>query len=158
MVQLADLLTHTLCVAYISSISSKKNLTFLGFANIETATIANGAHWIAIQEINDNADLLPNYTLHYKAFDTQQNVQYTLRQALTIIGYESTEDNIYSPITLGPDWSALSVTSTPVLNSFDMGAFSSTSTSSALSDDEEYPYFYRYYFNTSILHTHAFAM
>ena len=133
-----------LLLSYMLSLSipltnAKKNLTFLA---LSTADIS-GAQWIAIQEINNNSDLLRNFTLHYKPFDTQENVQHTLRQSLTIIQHENTEDNIYFPIILGPDWSSLAVTSAPFLNGFSMGVISSAATSITLSDTNEYPFFYR---------------
>lgn len=50
---------------YIIVTQTKKNLTFIALANLKEITGA-GAQWLAIQEINNNSDLLPNHTLHFK--------------------------------------------------------------------------------------------
>ena len=122
--------------------NAKRNLTFLALADSKRST-GVGIQWIATQEINNNPQLLPNYTLNLKVFDTQQNVQHTLRQTLEIIELKSNEDNIYFPIILGPAWSSLSSAAGPVLNTFNMGLISQSATSVLLSDTNEYPYFYR---------------
>ena len=134
-------LIYWLNLAIVSN--ATKNLTFLALANLNRNT-GVGVQWIATQEVNNNSELLPNYTLHLKVFDTQTNVQHTLRQTLEIVEYESDENNIYFPIILGPAWSSLSSAAGPVLNTFDMGLISESATSVLLSDSDEYPYFYRF--------------
>ena len=142
-----NIIALIVCIIQLNLVLSyeKKNLTFLALQN--QAVFTGVGAWLAIQEINNNSELLPNYRLIYKSFDTERRVQHTLRQALRIINIiedETTEDNLYCPIILGPPWSSLAVTSAPVLNTFYMGLISESASSITLSDHDEYPYFYRF--------------
>ena len=120
----------------------KQNLTFLLLSN--EATFTGMGSWIAIKEINNDSTLLPNHTLQFESFDTQRNVQDTLRKTLEIVQRQSSKNNTYCPIIVGPPWSSLAVTSAPVLNTFGMGLISESASSIALSDSNEYPYVYRF--------------
>ena len=128
--------------------STKKNLTFFAISNVGTDTSGRsvvGAQWLAIQEINNNTDLLSNYELKLEVYDAAGDASFSLIQALDIANdHVSTENNIYFPIVLGAPWSSISTSTNPVLGAFNMGQISGGATSIALSDTSKYPYFYRY--------------
>ena len=56
-------------------VEAKHNLTFISIANLQLTTGA-GAQWLAIQEINDNSQLLPNHTLYFQGKQTMHSVCY----------------------------------------------------------------------------------
>ena len=126
------------------------NLTLFGFFNFNSNSGGSiiGASWIAIQEINNNPNLLPNFKLHLEVYDDFGDPQSALLVALNMTKkYEnSDEDNIYFPIVLGPTWSSISTTTGIIYAAHDMGHISAGATSIALSDTGKFPYFYRYLF------------
>ena len=140
-----------------SFVYATTNITFLILADLAWDPSSPAAQWIAAQEINNNSSILSNYTVNIQVFDTQGKINDALRQSVEIVSYETTEDNLYFPIVLGPSWSILSASSAPVLNSFDIGLMSHFATSPLLSDTKEYPYFYRYILSLSIILSLSFA-
>ncbi len=96
-----------------------------------------------MQEINNNANLLPNINLELLVYDSEGTGSIALVKALHIIHTENERNHTHFPIILGCPWSSLSTIVSPALGAFDMGQISSTATSISLSDTSAYPYFYR---------------
>ena len=76
-------------LVFIFQISQSRNPTFFARSNdiVETDTSGSSiiaAQWLAIQEINNNSGLLPNYTVDLKVFDSNGDAQHSLVQALEI--------------------------------------------------------------------------
>ena len=111
--------------------------------NNETEFEAQG--WeLAIQEINDNSNFLPNIILHLQRFYTTGNRQEALLQALSIIQQQKYNGtHVLFPIVLGSSWSEISATINPLFSALFMGQISGSSSSPALSNTAKYPYFYR---------------
>eukprot|EP01083_Nonionella_stella_P011061 31446_1 len=115
----------------------------------------SGAQWIAIQEINNSTDLLPNYHLSLKIYDTEAKMNLALGHVLTVLGDQEDSsdscacDNSTSndtatlfPILLGISRSSHSTLElvASVLGVNYLALFSSVSTSVVLSDRDTYPY------------------
>eukprot|EP01083_Nonionella_stella_P001232 3601_1 len=134
----------TLC-AYLSK--SQENITFSAVSVLNTGTIGKsivGAEWLAMQEINENPNLLPNINLQLNVYDSAGSASQALVHTLDIINTARTQHNeTHFPIILGTPWSSLSSITNPALGAFAMGQISSGATSISLSDTSKYPYFYR---------------
>ncbi len=153
-----NLVYFVIAINCISWVASAKNLTFLALTllNVNPDAVTYpvvAGQWLVIQGMNNDSNLLPDYTLNLKVFDAEGDIQVTLRQTLEIIKYESTEDHIYSPVILGHPWSSLCSTAAPILNAFNMGLISEAATSILLSDTNQFPYFYRFG-SVSQIHTY----
>ena len=118
-------------------------ITIYEVTNLNSTVNSVEGHWIAMQEINNNSNFLPNYTLNLKVFDSGPEPQKAITQTLKVVSAESNQTHISFPIVLGSAWSSLSIVMNPILGSFNMGQISASSTSITLSDTDKYPYFYR---------------
>eukprot|EP01084_Bolivina_argentea_P163256 284044_1 len=125
-------------------LSHKTNLTIFAItsgSSSDSTTV--GSQWLAIQEINNNSELLSNYLLHLKVVNVGEESRNAVIAALDLIKYKSTKDHIYFPIVLGAPWSSLSTATAPVFAAYNMGQISASSTSIDLSNTDRYQYFYR---------------
>ena len=119
----------------------------------------SGAQYIAINEINNNPNILPNYKFNLIIYDTEGDSNIAMQQTLNILRstdyfYSSSQQcyqssntsnssSLMFPILLGVSRSSFSTLIASVLNSNYLGLMSAVSTSITLSDLETYPYFYR---------------
>eukprot|EP01083_Nonionella_stella_P229338 811836_1 len=140
---LLSLQTFITCI-YLSL--SQQTLEFSTISVLHEGTTGKsivGAQWLAMQEINNNANLLPNINLELVVYDSEATGSIALLKALHIIFTENERNHTHFPIILGCPWSSLSTMVSPALGAFDMGQISSGATSISLSDTSQYPYFYR---------------
>eukprot|EP01084_Bolivina_argentea_P275120 469103_1 len=129
----------------IQSHPSNVEIKIFAVSNLddESARSVVGSEWLAIQEINSNPDLFPNYHLTLQVYDSGSDPQQALLYGLNITQYKNSANITHFPIILGMPWSSLSTTIAPILSAFNMGQISASSTSTSLSDPDDYPYFYR---------------
>ena len=102
---------------------------------------------MSINDINNDQDILSNYSLRLESLESDGNPNDALRHAVDIItqNMDSTnaENTIICPIILGCPWSSMSIRTAAVLGAYYYGQISSSSTSISLMDTELYPFFYR---------------
>eukprot|EP01083_Nonionella_stella_P043741 118040_1 len=136
-----------LCITAWSQSCNISELTIFAISNLDDfgARSTVGAQWLAIDEINSNSDLVQNYRLKLKTFNSHSHRQVALIHTLNITHryHDPYRKDAYFPIILGAPWSSLSTATAPVLGVFNMGQISASATSIALSETSKYPYFYR---------------
>eukprot|EP01084_Bolivina_argentea_P171605 297320_1 len=132
----------TFAVANTQSQSHKQKLQIYALTN---DYILNIQH-LAVNDINDRTDLLPNYEIHTiyindntdittDASIINSNILNTLSSILVRDSLLSDDNSTLTiPIILGTSSSSLSILTSPLLASFNWGQISSASTSSLLSD------------------------
>eukprot|EP01084_Bolivina_argentea_P317240 550023_1 len=141
---LTNYILSILCVNQITA-NPKTNITICAITNlnIRSGYDATAAQWLAIQAINNDSKLLPNYHFQLQVFDTEGQMHTALLNTLNITQSQNKNHSIYFPIILGAPMSSLSTAINPLLGAFNMGQISAASTSISLSDTTKYPYFYR---------------
>ena len=110
----------------------------------------------AVDQVNSNQSILENVTLGYEIRDTCRHRTYAIREALNFLDVDTDEqcsgnrsgisnkgDDRRVKAVVGPYASSISLTTTQVLDLFEIPMISYGSTSPQLSDAELYPYFYR---------------
>eukprot|EP01084_Bolivina_argentea_P182067 314389_1 len=128
---------------YVNETHTTYQITMVSLSNFNAKSVsAVVAQEFAIDEINKK-NLLPNITLSLTKFNANSDTHQVMIEALNIINFDNTNDNVYFPIILGAPWSSLSTLTAPVLGAANMGQISSSATSIALSKTALYPYFYR---------------
>ncbi|XP_075956732.1 extracellular calcium-sensing receptor [Anarhichas minor] len=104
---------------------------------------------LAVEEINQSADLLPNYTLGYKIFDSCAYPLTGQRAALAVLNGLSEDDSPMcqgaSPLlaVIGESGSAQSIVVSRILQPFRIPMISYFSSCACLTDRREYPTFFR---------------
>ena len=138
------ILLISLTITSCTSSNNKTNVIIVSIANTDEGYVEREGWQLAINEINNNATFLPNIMLHLKTFYSSGNRQEALLQALKIIQHQkSNATHIVFPIVLGASWSKMSVATNPLLSASNMAQISGSSSSIALSNTYQYPYFYR---------------
>eukprot|EP01083_Nonionella_stella_P257975 882410_1 len=137
-----------LLLLHLKSTQSTENVTLFVISNYDDfgAQSIIGSWWLAVDEINADPNLLPNYEFKIDPFDSRSHRQIALINALNITKkYQShlNDNHTYFPIGFGTPWSSLSTATAPILGAFNMGQISASSTSILLSETSKYPYFYR---------------
>ncbi|XP_068440259.1 extracellular calcium-sensing receptor-like [Clinocottus analis] len=104
---------------------------------------------LAVEEINQSADLLPNYTLGYKIFDSCAYPLTGQRAALAVLNGLSEDDSPMcrgaSPLlaVIGESGSAQSIVVSRILQPFRIPMISYFSSCACLTDRKEFPTFFR---------------
>ncbi|XP_073350312.1 extracellular calcium-sensing receptor-like [Pagrus major] len=104
---------------------------------------------LAVEEINHSTELLPNYTLGYKIFDSCAYPLTGQRAALAMLNGLSEDDSPMcsgaSPLlaVIGESGSALSIVLSRILQPFRIPLISYFSSCACLSDRRQYPTFFR---------------
>eukprot|EP01084_Bolivina_argentea_P210649 358464_1 len=101
-----------LLIQYAKGIDQHE-ITIFAITNLDDnhGKSAVGAQWLAIQEINNNSHLLPQYNFNLKILNNHNNRQQALIYSLNATQQYSLNNNInatYFPIVLGESWSSLS--------------------------------------------------
>ena len=141
-------LAFAILLNLIASYGNHLTITIFDVANLEaedggSQAAAEAGHWIAMQHVNNDTDLLPNITFNLKVYDSKYDTQTCITETLDIMEFESNETHIYFPIVLGHELSAFSVIMNPILATFNKGQISASASSISLSNKNKYPYFYR---------------
>ena len=114
----------------------------------------------AVDQINSNRSILGNVTLGYEIRDTCYHSPYAIQEALKFLNVDTDEQCSTATVNnsngigetgnlrrvkavIGPAASRISLTTTQVLDLFEIPMISFASTSPQLSDAELYPFFYR---------------
>ncbi|XP_038671890.1 extracellular calcium-sensing receptor-like [Scyliorhinus canicula] len=104
----------------------------------------------SIEEINRNAELLPNITLGYKILDSCGTPSEGLKGALKLLNEEDQPVSNYAcagfpsvPVIIGDGGSSQSVVVSRMLAPFSVGMISYFSSCTCLSDKHEFPTFFR---------------
>ncbi|XP_041796748.1 extracellular calcium-sensing receptor-like [Chelmon rostratus] len=104
---------------------------------------------LAVEEINQRTELLPNYTLGYKIFDSCAYPLTGQRAALAVLNGQSEDDTVMcsgaSPLlaVIGESGSAQSIVVSRILQPFRIPMISYFSSCACLSDRRKYPTFFR---------------
>ncbi|XP_037313706.2 extracellular calcium-sensing receptor-like [Pungitius pungitius] len=104
---------------------------------------------LAVEEINQSADLLPNYTLGYKIFDSCAYPLTGMRAALAVLNGLSERDSPMcqgaSPLlaVIGESGSAQSIVVSRILQPFRIPMISYFSSCACFTDRKQYPTFFR---------------
>ena len=134
-----------------NKVESKQKLLLYALSSVSLGQSGGyivGAQRLAVNDINNRIDILPNYELHIELINSNNSKTTSLKSALSISSTNSllwSEDNstIIIPIVLGMPWSSLSIMTAPALAAFNWSQISSSATSILLSDSSSYPTFYR---------------
>ncbi|XP_063296812.1 extracellular calcium-sensing receptor-like [Pelobates fuscus] len=108
------------------------------------------AMMFAIQEINSNANLLPNITLGYALYDTCDSVTIAMEEMLTLItgskryipNYNCQMDSVLTAV-IGESASAISIAMARILGTYHVPQVSYFSSINTLSNKQEFPSFFR---------------
>uniref|UniRef100_A0A3B4E4M8 G-protein coupled receptors family 3 profile domain-containing protein n=1 Tax=Pygocentrus nattereri TaxID=42514 RepID=A0A3B4E4M8_PYGNA len=100
---------------------------------------------LAIEEINNSADLLPNHTLGYRIFDSCATPVTAQRAVLAVLnGQDVAESSMCSLLAIvGESGSSQSIVVSRTLQPFSIPMISYFSTCSCLSDRKQFPTFFR---------------
>ena len=102
---------------------------------------------MSIIDINNDSDILTNYTLQLELLESDGEPNSALQHAVDIITENTcninTENTTISPIILGCPFSSMSIRTAAVLGAYHYGQISGGATSISLMDNELYPFFYR---------------
>ncbi|KAK3256011.1 hypothetical protein CYMTET_34834, partial [Cymbomonas tetramitiformis] len=94
------------------------------------------AFLLALEEINNSSDILPNTRLSYSVYDSKRDAGQSFFQAIAAQTWGA-------DVVVGPANSGSSVNSQLLLREYDIPQISYSSTSAELSVVEQYPYFMR---------------
>ena len=136
-----------------STLENVTEITIFAMSNVADTPSGKaiiGGELLALESINNDPNLLPNYQLNLEIFDSQKSRLIAVNHALNLtMQYAQQNDGLNNdhrhifPIMLGSDYSSISTTVSPILEAYSMGQLSPASTSAKLSQTYNYPYFYR---------------
>ena len=142
------LLVGLLHIKFTSSIKQKIRIYALP-ADYAYSQDIIPAQQIALDIINNDSSILPNYTLSYHKLKYSNSTAIALNEVLDITKshrnslFNATDDSYTFPFLLGPPFSSYSTVTAPAANAFGWSLMSSAATAVSLSNTALFPKYYR---------------